>query len=288
MTNLFKRFFTHKSKFLLIILCLLGMVFSYSCSCRNDSTGPGNDGNGGGQGNTTGSQITPSSKLSRQLMVVNSGGTTTTKPITITVADAILDNINFDITGDSLTKDNFDLSDGVLSLTSGFSEVNDTTEKDVSITIYYKKKPDAGKDDILSPDKEEKTFKIIKAKELDATAIKELFNNIGAIGLEYNNLDASFTFSKEDAGTYVFKNTDYAEEFDYNAKELAGKFVNKLSKDKTHFKTVTYNNDAADAGNNSITFSFKLDLVDTYDMGNGDNNLKIKIENVKQGAKWVL
>ena len=36
MTNLFKRFFTHKSKFLLIILCLLGMVFSYSCSCRND------------------------------------------------------------------------------------------------------------------------------------------------------------------------------------------------------------------------------------------------------------
>lgn len=40
MTNLFKRFFTHKSKFLLIILCLLGMVFSYSCSCRNDSTNP--------------------------------------------------------------------------------------------------------------------------------------------------------------------------------------------------------------------------------------------------------
>ena len=47
MTNLFKRFFTHKSKFLLIIISLLGLAFSYSCSCRNDSTGPGNDGNGG-------------------------------------------------------------------------------------------------------------------------------------------------------------------------------------------------------------------------------------------------
>lgn len=40
MTNLFKRLFKSKSKFLLIILCLLGLAFSYSCSCRNESTGP--------------------------------------------------------------------------------------------------------------------------------------------------------------------------------------------------------------------------------------------------------
>lgn len=59
MTNLFKRFFTHKSKFLLIILCLLGMVFSYSCSCRNDSTGPGNDGNGGNGGGSGNDNNTP-------------------------------------------------------------------------------------------------------------------------------------------------------------------------------------------------------------------------------------
>ena len=36
MTNLFKRFFTHKSKFLLIIISLLGLAFSYSCSCRDN------------------------------------------------------------------------------------------------------------------------------------------------------------------------------------------------------------------------------------------------------------
>lgn len=40
MTNLFKRFFTHKSKFLLIIISLLGLAFSYSCSCRNETTKP--------------------------------------------------------------------------------------------------------------------------------------------------------------------------------------------------------------------------------------------------------
>ncbi len=45
MSNLFKRFFTHKSKFLLIILSLLGLAFSYSCSCRDNpyDPGPGGD-----------------------------------------------------------------------------------------------------------------------------------------------------------------------------------------------------------------------------------------------------
>lgn len=40
MTNLFKRFFTHKSKFLLIIISLLGLAFSYSCSCRDNPVAP--------------------------------------------------------------------------------------------------------------------------------------------------------------------------------------------------------------------------------------------------------
>ena len=39
MTNL-KTIFKQKSKLLLIVLSLLGMIFSYSCSCRNDSTKP--------------------------------------------------------------------------------------------------------------------------------------------------------------------------------------------------------------------------------------------------------
>ena len=39
MTNL-KTIFKQKSKLLLIVLSLLGMLFSYSCSCRNNSTAP--------------------------------------------------------------------------------------------------------------------------------------------------------------------------------------------------------------------------------------------------------
>ena len=32
-----------KSKISLIVLCILGLVFSYSCNCRNNSTGPGTE-----------------------------------------------------------------------------------------------------------------------------------------------------------------------------------------------------------------------------------------------------
>ena len=44
MTNLkTKKSHFAKSKISLIVLCILGLVFSYSCNCRNNSTAP-NDG----------------------------------------------------------------------------------------------------------------------------------------------------------------------------------------------------------------------------------------------------
>ena len=50
MTNS-KTIFKQKSKLLLTLLCLLGLAFSYSCSCRNDTiTGGGGNGENGGDG----------------------------------------------------------------------------------------------------------------------------------------------------------------------------------------------------------------------------------------------
>ena len=44
MTNrIIKKSHFAKSKILLIILCILGLVFSYSCNCRNNSTAPVDD-----------------------------------------------------------------------------------------------------------------------------------------------------------------------------------------------------------------------------------------------------
>ena len=33
-----------KSKIFITILCIFGLLFSWSCSCKNNVTGPGNDG----------------------------------------------------------------------------------------------------------------------------------------------------------------------------------------------------------------------------------------------------
>ena len=42
MRNQTKRVFTHKSKVFLTILCMLGLVFSWSCSCKNRVSDPNN------------------------------------------------------------------------------------------------------------------------------------------------------------------------------------------------------------------------------------------------------
>ena len=63
MTNrIIKKSHFAKSKILLIVLCILGLVFSYSCSCRNNSTAP-NTPEGNTQTNNTNAFIPIASKI---------------------------------------------------------------------------------------------------------------------------------------------------------------------------------------------------------------------------------
>ena len=62
----------------------------------------------------------------------------------------------------------------------------------------------------------------------------------------------------------------------------------RLSKSTAgYFTDAIYNEDVRDAGNNSISFTFTLALTDKYEMDD-NNKITIKVENVKQDAKWVL
>ena len=174
MTNLFKRFFTHKSKFLLIILCLLGMVFSYSCSCRNETTKPPvTDDNGdtltGGKDNGNGGmEYTPGTKLSRTLMVVNSKATDTSYPIGITVTNA---DYTWEVSGD-LTSDIFEVTDGNLKVKK--EKLGDiTTKKSAKLTIKYKKNSKFGDKDTLSKDSDIFDIEVTKAQKLDKQTLGE-------------------------------------------------------------------------------------------------------------------
>ena len=147
-----KTIFKQKSKILLIIISIFGLAFSYSCSCRNPEKPP-----------IDGNTINPSMSLSRDLMVVNSDGNETTYKITITVENADFEIA--DITGvEGLTKEDFALTDGVLSLTKNFDKV-DATEKTLTLTVNYKKQSNAEANDTLSKTTDNTTFKVIKAKK---------------------------------------------------------------------------------------------------------------------------
>ena len=165
-----KTIFKQKSKILLTIICIFGLAFSYSCSCRSPEKPP-----------TGGNTITPSMSLSRDLMVVNSAGNDTTYKITITVADADFEIA--DITSEvGLTKDDFTLKDGVLSLTKSFEKLTDNAEKTLTLTVNYKKKSTAGADDTLSKTTDTQTFKIIKAQKLTDDEVAKDLQSLLTVG----------------------------------------------------------------------------------------------------------
>ena len=292
MTNL-KTIFKQKSKLLLIVLSLLGMLFSYSCSCRNNSTAPNTP-----EDTQTNNIITPSSKLSRQLMVVNSGGTATSKSITITVNNADLDNINFDISSPAgFTKDNFDITDNILTLTGGFGNV-DNTEKDVTITLKYNKKADAEKDATLSPSSEEKTFKITKAKVLDIN--NDIKPSIDGIGewimtgvpiLKFGGKNTGGTFSVTATAPTTTDDSDY--ETVTLGKDVFGsdKLLSKLKsafKSNEFYSDITYLENKTSGDN--VVFYYQLSVKDTYEF---EEKIGIEIINSKHttgknyAIKWT-
>ncbi|TKZ35417.1 hypothetical protein [Brachyspira catarrhinii] len=192
MTNL-KTIFKQKSKLLLTFLCLLGMLFSYSCSCRNRATQPpvttdtntstpppvtADTGLTGGVDNGSGGLLyTVSSTLSRNLMVVNSDGTDTTFPITVTVVNA--DISSFIVSGiDGLELEN---NNGAFKVKNGFNNIQNS-ETEVTLSLNYKKKAAAKEKDTISPDKEDLIIKVIKATKISLdNQVKNIFGSKGDI-----------------------------------------------------------------------------------------------------------
>ena len=271
-----KTIFKQKSKILLIILSIFGLAFSYSCSCRSPEKPP-----------TGGNTITPSMSLSRDLMVVNSAGDKTTYDITITVADA-----DFEIADISsevgLTKDDFTLKDGVLSLTKSFEKLTDNTEKTLTLTVNYKKKSTAGANDTLSKTTDTQTFKIIKAQTMNANTIKETINKIGdwwTTGLptiKFGQATLSGTtltadaIGSENETTGGYDTITLGKKF-FGVDRLLVKLKNSMSSEP-YFKDITYAENIAN-GDNQV-FYYNLVVSDTYELA--DSKFGIEIKNTKK------
>ena len=301
MKNLKKRVFTHKSKskIFITILCIFGLLFSWSCSCKNKVTGPGNDGLEDGRQPTPndkgGSVITPSMTLSTNLMIINVNGNDTKQKITITV-----DNADFeiaDITGvEGLTKADFTLKDGVLSLTKSFDKV-DTTEKTLTLTVNYKKKSTAGANDTLSKTTEKTTFKVVKVQQID-TQSEIIKNIITSLGYQVAGKRVQFEFGKASgsdvtADTINLKNVNgNNQEGDDNVVlEFTGYLISDIKKNvdyQKYFKDVTETHtiDGTDATLLTIELTFTPNSI--YEFAN--TKYTIKLDNKRQdgtsGGDW--
>ena len=267
-----------KSKVFLTILCMLGLVFSWSCSCKNRVSNPDDTPTDGGVTNEEGgSVITPSITLSTNLMVIDNAGTQTKESITITVDNA--DFVIADITGvEGLTKDNFELANGVLSLKSGFDKVA-TTEKTLTLAVNYQKKSTAGANDTLSKTTDSKTFNVVKVEKFDNQS-DILQNIISSVGSIPGSKRVIFNFSevgKAGVDSISLENTLHNEaKADCNAQEYLDdiliNYPQQSIKNNDNYKkyfddvTGTYSIDETDKSILTIELTFSPKSI--YEFGN--------------------
>ena len=273
-----KTIFKQKSKVFLTILCMLGLVFSWSCSCKNRVSNPDDTPTDGGVTNEEGgSVITPSITLSTNLMVIDNAGTQTKESITITVDNA--DFVIADITGvEGLTKDNFELANGVLSLKSGFDKVA-TTEKTLTLAVNYQKKSTAGANDTLSKTTDSKTFNVVKVEKFDNQS-DILQNIISSLGVMQGSKRVSFNFSevgKADVDSISLENTLHNEaKADCNAQEYLDDILINYPQQsiknndnyKKYFDDVTGTYSIDEANKSILTIELTFSPKSIYEFGN--------------------
>ena len=266
-----------KSKVFLTILCMLGLVFSWSCSCKNRVSNPDDTPTDGVVTNEEGgSVITPSITLSTNLMVIDNAGTQTKESITITVDNA--DFVIADITGvEGLTKDNFELANGVLSLKSGFDKVA-TTEKTLTLAVNYQKKSTAGANDTLSKTTDSKTFNVVKVEKFDNQS-DILQNIISSLGVMQGSKRVSFNFSevgKAGVDSISLENTLHNEaKADCNAQEFVNDIlindaisIKKNDNYKKYFDDVTGTYSIGETDKSILTIELTFSPKSIYEFGN--------------------
>ena len=276
MTNL-KTIFKQKSKLLLIVLSLLGMIFSYSCSCRSDRiTGGGGEENDGGT-------ITTSISISDKLMVANSTGDGMKKDgITVSITGASADVDTFTISGlTDLTEKNFELKNGVLKLVSGFDKP--TTNKEIAtLVVDYKKKSSS---DTLDHDKGTNTFELVKVTVKTMQDIKEIFTEdlgdfISPVSFKFksggkiegNNYQVDVEGIDDDNNVGSYETQKIGKNV-FGSDKLLNRLKSSVTK-RDYLKDITYVENKPN-GDNQI-FYYNLVFEDAYEMQNTKIGIEIK------------
>lgn len=293
MTNLFKRFFTHKSKFLLIILCLLGLAFSYSCTCRN----PNNPDGGGGSTPPPPQSETFSASLSTKdaIFRLKSSGDLG-KTATIKFASTFGFNVNIS----EVTDDNNNVSKDDVVYNSETGELNiegnsltslknlASTDKPAENPIKVVFEVSATNSSLLN-NKINFTndISIYKAQKLDDNKVQTLISELGET-LSFEFADATIKdglISVKEAGNHDEEVTTDSFVTTLNTRIAIRKGVGKLKE----LKELDFIKVEVPNGGKKATFHYKLILEDNYETiyDNEKTPLRIELTIDSGGGSWT-
>ena len=308
MRNQTKRVFTHKSKVFLTILCMLGLVFSWSCSCKNrvsnpDDTPttppppPGTFSISEATDNVKASIVKSSTTSISDIKIGFVSANNYAYSLTYTVEDSETDETK------KITADDFQVANNVLtakdSVATKMKQVDSSTapaEKTITINFTFK-----ANDSNLNNNTQTLSVevKLTHAQEITAgdtgiTFVIDSINLTVSLSDGTGTDDTTFLYKEYDNTDkcYIFKNESRdSASFSYDSNDLITKMVNKIKRSSgfgKYFTDVTFNNDAAlvSEDNKSITFSLTYVMTDAYELA--DNKINIKVTSVLDGTQWVI
>ena len=154
-----------KSKLFLIILCVFGLLFSWSCSCKNRVSNPDDTPTDGGITPQPTNYIPKTYEATRSgdtLILVSSDGASVT-PASISFKDATVTSVSVDV-GVTGINEAFKYENGGLTMTA-FEGVTTTRQ---TVTATFNLAPNDSRDTLSNPT-ETVSIEVVKAITLDIT-----------------------------------------------------------------------------------------------------------------------
>ena len=190
MTNRNKKSHLAKSKIFLIILCLFGMVFSYSCSCRDDG-GPYNP------TNTPTNFITGEDANNTHLIRLSSDGNNIEKATIRFTNNATVVFADIKDTSSSFDKDDFEYStEGELSLTdSGKGKLTEAGKSNSVKAVFTLTTTAANITENTKNQTKEIDIAFGKIKDLDIKGLGDTLKTSATKNITLNSRLTTFRFS---------------------------------------------------------------------------------------------
>ena len=247
-----------KSKLFLIILCVFGLLFSWSCSCKNRVSNPDDTPTDGGITPPPTETYTPktyeATRSGDTLILVSSDGTSVT-PASISFKDATVTSVSVDV-GTTGINEAFKYENGGLTMTA-FDGVTTTRQ---TVTATFNLAPNDSRDTLSNPT-ETVSIEVVKSKGAfdKATAIGTPIKNIFNI-----NMSKTMFLFRNDAETdrivvslgFMEGVTDLVCEI--NKDTFIETLRTKVQENVTDATSIEFVDDSPDSANKTHIFNFKF------------------------------